>query len=140
MNWIIYGILAGLFFAIYNLLLSLSSGNLHAFIGSIALSLSSAAVTIAMIFVFKLTGQDISFTAKGVRLACFAGIFSAIGSFLYFMMYQKKAPISIGLPMLSISTILFSGIIGILFMGEKLTLTNIIGLLLAVASIVVMSL
>jgi len=140
MNWIIIGILAGLFFAIYNLLLSLSSNNLHAFIGSVALSLSSAIVTIAMIFLFKATGQDINFTAKGIKLACLAGIFSAVGSLLYFLMYQKKAPISIGLPLLSVSTIIFSGLIGVLFLGEKLTLIKIIGLILAVTSICVMSL
>lgn len=140
MSWMIIGILAGLFFAIYNLLLSLSSNNLHAFIGSVALSLSSAVVTIAMIFLFKVTGQDINFTAKGIKLACLAGIFSAVGSLLYFWMYQKKAPISIGLPLLSISTIIFSGLIGVLFLGEKLTLIKIVGLFLAVASICVMSL
>ena len=133
------GILAGLFFAFYNLLLSMSSNNLHAFVGSVALSLSSAAVTIVMIFFFRMAGQDMNFTSKGVRMACLAGVFSAVGSLLYFWMYQKKAPISIGLPLLSVSTILFSGLIGIIFLGEKLTILKITGLILAIVSIVVMS-
>jgi len=140
MSWIVIGILAGLFFAIYNLLLSLSSNNLHAFVGSVALSLSSAAVTLAMIFFFKISGQDINFTTKGIRMACFAGIFSAVGSLLYFLMYQKKAPVSIGLPLLSVSTIIFSILIGLIFLGEKLTTIKIVGLILAVASVVMLSL
>jgi bacterial/archaeal transporter family protein len=139
MSWVLIGILAGLFFAIYNLLLSLSSSNLHAFVGSVALSISSAVVTIAMILLFKMSGVDINFTAKGVKMACFAGIFSAVGSLLYFWMYQKKAPVSVGVPLISISTIIFSALIGLLFLGEKLTMIKIIGLMLAVAGIWVMS-
>lgn len=139
MSWVLIGILAGLFFAIYNLLLSLSRNNLHAFVGSVALSLSSAAVTVAMIIFFRATGQDISFTAKGIKMACFAGIFSAVGSLLYFLMYQKKAPVSIGLPLLSVSTIIFSILIGLIFLGEKLTVLKVVGLVLAIASVCILS-
>jgi drug/metabolite transporter (DMT)-like permease len=139
MTWIICGIGAGLFFAIYNSFLKLGSNDLHALVGSISLSVASVVVTLGLVAAFKASGQEINITSRGVKLACIAGVFSAFGSYLYFLMYQKKAPISIGLPLLSVSTILFSGIIGLMFFGEKLTGMKILGLLLAVASIVVMS-
>src|SRR4030042_4377020 len=139
MNWVIFGIAAGFFFAIYNAFLKLSSNHLHALVGSISLSIASAIITLGLIFIFKTTGQEITITSKGVKLACLAGIFSAFGSLLYFFMYQKKAPLSLGLPLLFISTILFSVIIGLLFFGEKLTLVKIAGLLLAIVSIYILS-
>jgi uncharacterized membrane protein len=139
MNWVVLGIASGFFFAIYNVFLKISSNDLHALVGSISLSVASAIVTLGLVFVFKASGQEINITAKGVKLACLAGVFSAFGSLLYFTMYQKKAPISVGLPLLSMSTILFSGIIGLMFLGEKLSLLKIIGLILAVVSIGILS-
>lgn len=139
MDWVVFGIVAGFFFAIYNVFLKLSSSHLHALVGSISLSVASTIITLGLIFIFKTTGQEIAITSKGVKLACLAGIFSAFGSLLFFLMYQKKAPISLGLPLLSISTILFSVIIGLFFFGERLTLMKITGLILAIASIYILS-
>lgn len=140
MSWILYGIAAGFFFAIYNSLLKLSSTHLHALIGSIALSFGSALITLGLILLVKYSGQEILVTNKGVQLAFLAGVLSAFGSFLYFVMYQHKAPISLGLPVLSISTVIFSVVIGLIFFGEKLSLVRIVGLVLSAISIYLLSL
>ena len=139
MNWTVFAIAAGFFFAIYNAFLKLSSSHLHALVGSISLSIASVIVSFVLIFLFKSYGQEITITSRGVKLAAIAGVFSAFGGLLYFIMYQKKAPISLGLPLLSISTILFSVIIGLLFLGERLTLIKVAGLALALVSIFILS-
>ena len=139
MNWMFFGITAGLFFAIYNSLLKDSSVHVHALIGSIALSVGSALFSLLLVLAFKAAGQEIKITSDGVKMAMLAGVFSAIGGFCYFVMYQKKAPISLGLPLLSVSTIIFSAIIGLMFFGEKLTTVKIVGLILAAISIGVMN-
>ena len=139
MSWVTLAIASGLFFAIYNVFLKISSNNLHALIGSISLSIASVVVTLGLVFVFKASGQEINVTAKGIKLACLAGAFSAFGSLFYFMMYQKKAPVSIGVPLLSVSSVLFTLIIGWIFLGEKLTAVKITGLILAIISIWVLS-
>ena len=139
MSWAVLAIAAGFFFAIYNAFLKLSSSHLHALVGSISLSIASALVSLALIFIFKSSGQEITITSKGIKLAAVAGVFSAFGGLLYFIMYQKKTPISLGLPLLSISTILFSIIIGLIFFGEKLTLIKLAGLALAIVSIFILS-
>ncbi len=135
MTWVTFGIAAGFFFAIYNAFLKLSSSHLHALVGSISLSIASALITLGLIFVFKTTGQQIDITSKGVRLACIAGVFSAFGGLFYFLMYQKKAPLNLGLPLLSIATILFSVLIGLIFFQEKLTSVKLAGIILAIISI-----
>jgi uncharacterized membrane protein len=138
MNWVVFGIAAGFFFAIYNAFLKLSSSHLHALIGSISLSITSAIISLGLVFVFKAAGQEVTITSRGTKLAIWAGVFSAFGSLLYFLMYQRKAPISLGLPLLSISTIIFSVMIGLLFFQEKLTLLKLTGLVLAIVSIYVL--
>jgi len=105
MSWVVYGIVVGFFFAIYNAFLKLSSSHLHALIGSISLSIASIAVSLVLVFIFKNTNQEIIITSKGVKLALVAGFLSAFGSLFYFLMFQKKAPLNLGLPMLSICTI-----------------------------------
>lgn len=77
-------------------------------------------------------------TSKGVKLAFLAGTLSAAGSYLYFVMYQHKAPLTLGLPLLSVSTIIFSAIIGFIFFEEKVTLTKTVGLVLAAVSIFIL--
>lgn len=131
MNWIAFGLAAGFFFAIYNTFLRLSSDHLHALVGSVSLSAASIVTTLALIFFYRSAGQEIMITSKGIRLACAAGAFSAVASLFYFMMFQKKAPLSLGVTLLSLSTICFSVIIGLLFFGEKLTPVRIAGLVLA---------
>lgn len=135
MNWLATGVIAGLFFAIYNVLLKLSSAHLHALTGSIFLSLASMLASLGLVLILKTTGQEVDVSSKGIKLAIWAGVFSAFGSLFYFLMYQKKAPISLGLPLLSLSTLLFSVAIGLFFLGEKLTLLKVAGLLLAAISI-----
>ncbi|HUW21102.1 MAG TPA: hypothetical protein VMW41_00365 [Candidatus Bathyarchaeia archaeon] len=87
MSWLLFGITVGFFFAIYNAFLKLSSSYLHALIGSISLSVALAIITLGLVFVFKTVGQEITITSKEVKLACLAGVFSAFGSLLYFLMY-----------------------------------------------------
>lgn len=140
MNWIGFGILAGLFFAIYNAFLKQSSSNLHALIGSLTLSIGSALFTLGIIVTLRFTGQEFTTTQSGIKLAFIAGLFSALGGLCYFIMYQKKAPLNLGLPLLSVSTIIFSIIIGLFFFGEKLTVLKIGGLILAAVSIFILSL
>ncbi len=140
MTWLIYGISAGLFFAIYNTLLKLSSNYSHGLIGSLFLSVGSAIITIGLIFIFKFTSQEVIASSKGIKLALGAGVISAVGSYLYFLMYQHRAPISLGLSAVSISTIVFSAIIGIFFFGEKVTFIKIMALLFAGLSVYLFSL
>ena len=67
-----------------------SSAHIHALIGSISLSIGSALFSLLLVLVFKAAGQEIKITSEGVRMAMMAGVFSAIGGFCYFLMYQKK--------------------------------------------------
>lgn len=139
MSWLPYGIIAGIFFAVYNAFLKQSSSHLHALYGSIALSIASVIATLILVLFFKLSGQHMALTEKGLKLAFTAGLFSAFGGMFYFFMFQKKAPLNLGLPLLSVSTVIFSVIIGLIFFQEKLTLLKTIGLLLAGISIFLIS-
>jgi len=124
--WWVYAAANAVFLSIANVLVKLSSGKVNPILGA-AVTLASAAL---VVFGLSWLIPGISAQAQAYWLPALIGIFSGIGMASWFLLLSSGVAVSSGGIVAILGVIVLTALFGVIFLGEKLSLIKIIGLVL----------
>ncbi|MBI2663031.1 EamA family transporter [Candidatus Woesearchaeota archaeon] len=139
MNWLIYGILAMIAYALFNFFVKLSSNKINVPLAVGIISLTAAIVGFIIFGYLKITNQNIIYSTDGLKFVILAGIFVSLAELFYYFMFMEKVNLSIGLPLVVGGTIAIGSILGVIFLSESLTAYQIFGIIFTLMGIILLS-
>jgi uncharacterized membrane protein len=129
-----YLVLATFFSGLTFFFVKIITTKIYPILGNL-LSLSSALVIQLLIFFYlRYRGTNMNVSQEGVAISLVAGIFVALYTVFLFLAFSK-VDVSKGTPILYIGSLVIATILSVIFLKESLNIYNIVGLLLAGASI-----
>lgn len=136
MNWLTYGVLAAFFYALFDIFLKLASTKMHSTLAG-AVGNTVAAVFILFVLAYAWYNGEKVFEYKqdGMVYAILAGVAIGFVTIFFIRMFALGAPITVGVPLVRVGTVIFASIIAILFFKEVLTIRYAIGFLLSLAGL-----
>jgi len=133
----VYLVFATLFSGLTFFFVKIIATRIYPLLGNL-LSISVAIIVQLLIFSYlRWKGVEMNLTSSGAVLSLVAGLFVAFYTvFLYFAFSQLD--VSKATPILYLGSLAIVTILGVVFLKESLTFLNILGLLLAAGSIVLL--
>ncbi len=141
-SWIPFGLIAMAGFVAYNVCAKLGGGNLPPVIFA-SVMYTAGFICIIPIFFWYMHGKEIlpymqSLPLMPVLFAIGAGIVVIFIDTSISAMFNRDAPIGMGMSSLSVGSIALTTLIGFLFFKENISVINIIGVVLAVIAVPLM--
>lgn len=139
MNWITFAILAGTSFGFYNFFVKLASDKLSPTIALMFIAGSSFLIATVSTILFKVSGQQLTFSKGAIWFPIFAGVFTGIAEILYLFMFAKNAPLNIGAPLVIGLTSIIAVLLGLIFLKEPLSAAKIVGICVTIVGLVILA-
>ncbi len=139
MNWLAIALLTAVFFGLYNFFIKVSSGNIHEILGAVILQAVALLLGCALLIYLKQTGDQFSFSSKGILYAVLAGLAVGVAEILTFMVFEKGVAVSIATPVIIGSSVVVSSVLGILFLRETISLIQLFALALIASGIMLLA-
>lgn len=139
MNWLAIALLTAVFFGLYNFFIKVSSGNIHEILGAVILQAVALLLGCALLIYLKQTGDQFSFSSKGILYAVLAGLAVGVAEILTFMVFEKGIAVSIATPVIIGSSVVVSSVLGILFLRETISLIQLFALALIAGGIMLLA-
>lgn len=141
MNWILVAVISSILFGLYNFFLKFSADKIHPILATLILTTSAALISLIVLILLKVTGivSTFEWTREGIKYAVLAGIMSSLGEFLFFYLFSKGSPITIGLPLVFALTVLIGILLGIIILHEPLNLPKTIGIIFTLVGVIILS-
>ncbi len=138
MNWIAFAMLSAISFGFYNFFTKLSADKLSPTIALMCIAGTSFLVATISTVVFKISGQELTFSREALWLPILAGISTGIAEIFYLYMFTKDAPLNLGNPMVVGVTMLIAVLLGVIFLKEPLSVSKIAGICLIIAGAILL--
>lgn len=114
-----------------------SAGRISSSLGT--LIYAAAALVIPLVWVIWTQRRDgIEVTASGIAWSVATGLFFSVFTGLLFLLFAAGANLSFVVPIVRAGGLTLAAVIGVLLLGEHLTVQHMVGLILAVAGIVLL--
>ncbi len=141
-SWIPFGLIAMVGFVAYNLCAKLGGGNLPPVIFA-TFMYTAGFIAIIPIFFWYMQGKEIVPYIQGLPIvpilfAMGAGIVVIFIDTSISAMFNRGAPMGIGMSSISVGSIALTTLIGFLYFKENISFVNLAGVVLAVVSIPLM--
>ena len=140
MNWLPLALLIACCLGLYQFFIKVSSGNIHEVAGAVILQGVAALLGSLLLLFFKLNGQALPVTPKGIWQAVAAGICVGLAEILTFVLFQKGVPVAAGTPLIIGGSLLVAVVLGWLFLKEALGSWQILGIFLILCGVILVSL
>lgn len=129
--WWLYALINALAGSWANVFTKLASREINPILGALVAQITA----VFFIFLFFLfSGRHFDGTRQGFLFAFLMGLMTAFGYTAWFKLFSTGASLIVAGILAILGVIVFSALWGIIFLGEKLTLTVFIGFLLAILS------
>jgi len=137
-TWFPYAVGAAILYGLHQIFTKLAADRISDGLGSLVVE-SSAAITILLYLgsLSLLGGMNQSASAPGVWYCVITGICVGAGTVLFFLLFQKGGPLSVVPAILACGAALMA-IAGILFFKEPASLPRILGIVLAIAGLLLL--
>ena len=136
MNWIFFSLLTAVGFGMSDVFTKVASDKISAFSGVVFLHLTSGVIALCLMFALPFFGfEKQQVTSSGIFYSIVAGVFLFIGGSSYFFMFDKGAPLGIGVLVTTLGVISITLIASTLFLKEPLSMQQIVGILLGLVSV-----
>jgi transporter family protein len=122
----------------YNFFIKASSGHIHEVAGAVILQVIAAVLGGAALLFLKSTKTTIELSSKGIYLALAAGVCVGLAEIFSFYAFGKDVPVSVGLPIILGGTVLAGVALGMIFLGETLSLKQWIAMACIIVGVVLM--
>lgn len=140
MNWLIWALIAALLNGIADIFFKLVNGKIHSGLSGLIVNLSSIVPVLIFTLYAKSQKQTITSSPLGIVYSVLAGLF--IGSLtiaMYKMFSQPGANLSLAIPVMRISIVVFAIFFGIFFFHDSINLKYIFGLILSIAGLFILA-
>jgi len=136
--WFWYAIGASALYGMHQIFTKLASERISDGLGGFVVE-GSAALTILFYLAFlKFSGHwNQTFSTSGTFYSVLTGICVGVGTIFFFLLFQKGGPLSV-VPMILAGGAALMAIAGICFFREQFSATRIIGIIMAIAGIILL--
>ena len=130
-TWLFYAVGAAVLYGAHQIFTKMASERISDGLGGFVVE-GTAALTILLYLAWLRLGQrwNQTSTGLGVFYSVLTGICVGVGTVFFFLLFQNGGPLS-SVPMILAGGAAIMAIAGILFFGERASLTRIIGITLA---------
>lgn len=137
--WIIFVLLTIFTWGSYNILTKISGTQIHPFLALFFIGLAQVLISFPLI-IYQKSVSALGATTKGIILALTMGAVFGLGTVFFFLAFKYGAPVSLAIAVYTTGALLLGVIAGIIFYQEPINLKIISGIILAVASIILLTL
>jgi drug/metabolite transporter (DMT)-like permease len=128
MDWFLYAVLLSFSASTFVLSMRAITPQTNPFL-FMALAGGLATILLGVYCVFA--GISLSLPALIIGVGLLAGVFVGLLDLGFLMMFRRGAPVSLAVPLVRISSILISALVGVVFYTENLNATKMLGIILA---------
>lgn len=128
---IIFAIIAAVAFGVWTVFHQQASPYINPIFGAIIISLT-AVILGSIILLPQLEGTKLFTDQKGIIFVVLAGLFAFAIDFFALKTYASGVPISIGGPIIIGGSVVIASVMGLLFLGESISLMKILGIALVI--------
>lgn len=134
MRWLPYAVVAALFLALADFFVKQASSRISPSLGMVVYGLITFLGAVSWLLYQRLTGQAMMVTRLGVVYAAGVGIaFTGVTLLLYLTF--ARISVSVGSPVIRLTGIVLTSLLGILILREPITARYVLGLVLAIAGV-----
>ena len=133
--FLILGILTG---GLYNLFFKIVGKEINFALSLLIISAMGCAIALPLVLYYYFTNALV-FSTKGCAVSAIMGASLALGILFFVLSFKFNAPLSIAIPVYSISILLMSAGVGVLAYSEPVNLRYLIAVVLGISSIVLLT-
>jgi len=138
-QWLPFAILAGISFGVYNFFTKITADKFSPIISLAILTGTAFIMSLIGIAILSATKHTLLFDKNSLHKPILGGIFYGIAVIFNLIMLSKGTPLSLGNPFVSAVLTVMITMLSLLFLHESLNITRIAGLILATATLFVLS-
>src|SRR5438034_6225344 len=137
-SWFFYAVGAALLYGLHQIFTKLASDHISEGLGGFVVEASAALTILAYLGWLGLAGKwNQTSTSPGIFYSALTGICVGAGTILFFLLFQKGGPLS-AVPMILAGGAALMGIAGILFFKGPVPLPRALGIILALAGLILL--
>lgn len=137
-NWFFYAIGAAVLYGAHQIFTKLASDRISDGLGGFVVEASAAATILIYLAYLRWFGTwNQSGSAPGIYYSILTGICVGVGTIFFFLLFQKGGPLS-SVPMILAGGAAIMAIAGILFFKEPSSLSRSLGIVLALAGLLLL--
>ncbi|MBI2971576.1 MAG: EamA family transporter [Candidatus Aenigmarchaeota archaeon] len=129
---ILFAVVTAVSFAVWTVFHQQASAHVNPVFGALVVS-TTAAILAAIVLVMQMKGQPLVTDQRGIIFVLLAGIAAFAIDFFALRTYASGLPISIGGPVIIGGSVLIAAVIGLVVLGESISVMKIVGIALVVA-------
>lgn len=135
MQWLLYAVLAAVLNALMDFFVKLSSNKIDTALGGVLLTACATIVMVLPVVFSKVKGEPLLVTREGALYSIAAGIAVGLATFFIFKMFATRVELSIAIPTLRIGIIVCATLLGVFFLGEKVSARLLFGMMLSLVGV-----
>ena len=136
MSWLIYALASGFGLAVYNTATHAANARITPYLFVVILTTASAIFAAGALALHKMNSNEaLTFDKAGITYAVIGGVAVGLVDVLMFMMFMKGGALSIAVPIVVVTSVILGAIAGVVFFQETFTPTQMLGFVMAAASI-----
>ena len=138
MLWLLFLILGILTGGLYNLFFKVVGKEIHFTLALLIVSVMGCIIALPLVLYYNFT-NELVFSTKGCVASAIMGVSLALGILFFVLSFKFGAPLSIAIPVYSISILLMSAGVGVLIYNEPFNLRYVIAVMMGISSIVLLT-
>lgn len=135
MSYFIMMLLAGIGNGMGDFFSKLAAGKMSPYLAAMIMSVSALCTVAVYFFLVRHQAGNLVLTKAGVGYAILGGLSIGVGMVFFFNLFAKGVNITQAQPIIKSVVVLSAVLLGAIVLKEKMTVSQIIGLLLSVAGI-----
>jgi len=140
-HWIIPALLCAMSYALYNIFIKKGSASIHPILGGVILQFVAAIIGLVLLLILTYgpSNEDMFYDNSGIYYSVLAGISVGAAEIISFTVSGMGVPATQSIPIIIGGSVFFGTLLGKIFLGEMLSLTGWLGVLLIAVGIVLVA-
>ena len=140
-HWIIPALLCAMSYALYNIFIKKGSASIHPILGGVILQFVAAIIGLVLLLILTYGPSDeqMFYDNSGIYYSVLAGISVGAAEIISFTVSGMGVPATQSIPIIIGGSVFFGTLLGKIFLGEMLSLTGWLGVLLIAVGIVLVA-
>jgi transporter family protein len=134
-QWVWYALGAAIFYALHQVFTKLAAARISDGLGAFVVESTATATIAAYLGVLFFSGNWAQkATAAGIAHSALTGVCVGIGTILFFLLFQRGAPLSALPAVLALGAALLA-VVGVLFFGDAASPARLLGIVLSIIAL-----
>lgn len=139
MMWQAYLVLTIVAWGGYNILFKFATNRIDFFLSFVIIGTVHALTALPWVIAACLKTGTFSYSMKGIWVSVLMGFLLTIGGWAFFWAFKLGAPVVVATPVYGIGVLLLGALVGVLFVGEVITIRWVIGMVLGITSVLLLT-